>query len=1210
MRCHASTSLFITPLLLIFFLAVTAAAQSINTRVNGTVKDPTGAIVAGATVVLMDSATRRESTTTSNDVGFFVFPDVRAGSYIITAERAGFKKAQVSDVMVNVDQPATLNLVLEVGEITETVTTTSAESQAVVNTENAELSTTVLQRQIQDLPLNGRNPLTLAGLQAGVNTSGSNRGASVNGLRGSFTNLTWDGININDNFVRTDSFFGVASPSVVSVSEFTLTTQNGGPGDGLGVAQVKLVTPRGSNVYHGSLFEFHRNDALDANSFINNRSGLPKEKLIQNQFGGNLSGPFVLPRFGEGGPVTWGKDKLFFYVYDEETRVAEGASRLRTVLTSNARNGQFTYRRQDNEQLQTVNLLGMANLTKDPRTAALIALTPLPNSAETGDDLNYSGFRFNSSAPSTDRLFGFRIDFDATERHRFEASYSRLSSDFPNDVFNDIGEVFPGLPGGGQSSIRPRGAFAWNWSPSPNWNNEVRAGFNNYDVEFVNREPFADGFQVTIPLVSNPVQNFQPQGRDVFVKEAMDNTTWVRGSHVHRFGGNLRLLKVLPFNDAGKLPVYTLAFGAGNNNPLDPALFPGGISTTNFNNAGSILALLAGPVDSASQTFQVKDRTSGFVPNLGELRDLRNYDIGLYFNDSWRARRNLTLNFGLRWEFQSVPAEHEGLALLPSGGLTELSNPNALLDFAGSGTGRPFFKSDFNDFAPSFSFAWDPWGNGKTSIRGGYSISYVIDNNITTVRNAFRGNDGLSQGVTLNGISGTISGAGRVPVAAPAFKVPRTIAENIVLDSGSALFAIDPDFRTPYVQQWNIGIEREIMRDTAFEVRYVGNHGIKLTRGLDLNQVRVLDNGFLEDFRRAEFNLTNCGRLNPTAAQCANRQALQLLPTFGLAGFLTSGTVIGIVRNGEVGELASFYYLNRNFFLNGANGGDPTLTPSFFARTNPNAFVVDVIGNGSYSNYHGLQMEIRRRFSRGLSFQANYTFSKAFSDFEGSQTSFSPLLDLGIGGVVEKRRISDDITHVVKANAVYELPFGSGERFLHEGGVLNKLVGGWSVNGIFRWQSGEPISIVSARGTLNRRGRSGINSVNSALTIDALKGNTGLFFDPTTGQPLMFDPALIAAVRSNPNDNQFLTNPASGTLGSLQLTPLSGPSRLDLDMSLIKRTYLGESTNIEFRAEAFNVLNHTNFDIGQSQNINSANFGRITGAFDPRILQFAIKLNF
>lgn len=1185
-------------------LFITAAySQALNTSVNGSVRDAQGAAIIGATVVLTDNATQTARTTTTNDSGFFAFNDVRQGQYMVTVEATGFKKTSITGVQVNVDQAATVNVELEVGQVTETVTVSASDAQTIVNTENAQIKNTVQERQINDLPLNGRNPLTLAGLQAGVNTSGSNRSAAVNGLRGSFTNLTWDGININDNFVRTDSFFGVAAPSVVSVSEFTLTTQNNGPTDGLGVAQVKLVTPRGTRDFRGSFFEYHRNDALDANSFFNNRSGLEKEKLIQNQFGFNIGGPFLFPNFGNGGPTWFGKDKLFFYAFYEGTIVREDASVNRSVLTNAARQGQFTYRRLDNGQLQTVNLLDYTNLPLDPYIQNLLALTPTPNNFEnnaTGQ--NFGGFRFNSPAGSDSHLWGFRLDFDASEKHRFEAIYSRFKFDFPNDTFNGIGEQFPGLPGAGQGGPRPRGSFAWIWSPTSSINNELRGGFNFYNADFLNTEQFADGFQLSLPLITNPVQNFLPQGRNVKVYEIIDNASYIRGNHFIRFGGNYRYLQVLPFNDVGIFPNYTVAFGAGNANPLNqnsPTQFPGGINSTNFGTATSILALLTGVIDSGTQTFNVRDRSSGFVPNLGENRDLRNFNIGVYVGDTWRIRDNLTINLGLRYEFISVPTEANGLALLPVGGLEGLNDPNAVLEYAGT-SDRPFFNTDWNNFAPTFSFAWDPFRDGKTSIRGGYGISYVIDNSITTVRNAFRANDGLTQGRTINGISGTVSGGGRVPVLPPPFMVPRTIADNIVLDSGSALFTIDPDFATPYVQQWNISVSREIFKDTAVELRYVGNHGVKLTRGIDVNQVKIFGNGFLEDFRRAEANFANCqGVLNPDPQVCSAAQPLQLLPRFGLAGFLTSGTVRGYVANGEVGELASFYYLNRDFFLNGAFGGDPSLTPAFFARANPNAFVADYVGNGSYSNYHGFQAEVRRRLSDGLYFQANYTFSKAFSDFEGSQTSFNGLLDLVAGGAVEKRRISDDITHVVKANAIYELPFGPGKRFLGDG-IIGKILGGWSIGGLMRWQSGEPISIVSARGTLNRRGRSGANTVNTNLSIQEIQSNTGIYFDPNTGQPRIFPVGF---------DSNF-SNPPSGTLGTLQLTPVSGPSNLFVDMSLIKRTYLTERMNVEFRIEAFNVLNKTNFNVGQTQNINSNSFGFITSTFDPRILQLAAKFNF
>jgi len=708
---------------------------------------------------------------------------------------------------------------------------------------------------------------------------------------------------------------------------------------------------------------------------------------------------------------------------------------------------------------------------------------------------------------------------------------------------------------------------------------------------------------LTFPISSNPTQNFLQQGRDVSVKEIIDNAGFVSGNHSFRFGGNFRYLQVVPFNDGGILPTYAIGFGTGNPNPLlstSAAQFPGGIGSTDFTNASSILALLNGVIDSGSQTFNVESRDSGFVQGLGTRRDIRNYNIGVYGGDTWRALENLTLNFGLRYEFISVPTVVNGLALMPTNGESDLRNPNAILDFAGNKE-RPFFKTDWNNFAPSLSFAWDPFKDGKTSIRGGYAVSYVIDNNISTVENAFSSNSGLEAGRTIRGISGTVSGTGLVPISPPTFQVPRPIALNIANNSGQALFAFEDEFDTPYVQQWNIGISREILNDTAIEVRYVGNRGIGLTRGIDLNQVRIFDNGFIEDFRRAQFNLANCaGRLNPTAAQCAGRQPLQILPRFGLGGFLTNGTVINLVNTGQVGELAAFYFLRRTTFLNGANGGDASLTPSFFAGANPNVFVADLYTNGSFSNYHGLQAEVRRRLRNGLYFQANYTFSRAFSDFEGSSANFAGLLDNATGGSVEKRRITNDITHVFKANAIYELPFGSGKRFLNYDGVLGKIFGGWSINGLMRYQSGEPISIVSARGTLNRAARSGSNTVNTDLTVQDIQSNTGLYFDPVTGQPRLFPVGF---------ETNF-SNPTVGTLGNLQLTPVSGPKVLFTDMSLIKRTYFTETINVELRLEAFNVLNRTNFNVGQTQNINSPTFGFLTSTFDPRILQFAAKFNF
>jgi hypothetical protein len=1196
----------------IFVLLLGAAAalgQTTSSEVNGSVKDEAGAAIAGATVRLIDDATKTEVTGTSNSDGRFTFANVRPGTYTVVAEQPGFKRQEIQTVKVDVGVPATVNFALAPGEVTETVTITSADAQSVINTTNAELSTTVGQRQINDLPLNGRNPLDLAALQPGVAAGATNRTATINGQRGTFSNITWDGININDPYIREDSLYGAGGQSVPGVAEFTLTSQNSGPSDGLGVAQIKLVTPRGSSEYHGSVFEYHRNDALDANTFFNNANGIEKPQLIRNQFGFHLGGPFRLPRFGEGGPLSMGRNKLFFYGYYEGTIERTGIELDRTVLTQAARTGAFTYRRADNGQFQTVNLLTLTGRTTNPLSTQLVGLTPLPNDLSVGDQRNFAGFNFNSPGGSDSHLWGFRIDYDHSERHRFEVIWSQFHFNLPNDPFNDIGEPFPGLPGGGQRSIRPRLSAAWNWTPTASLNNELRFGFFRNNPNFTTAE-LSRSYQVTFPLISDPEQNFQPQGRNVATYEIIDNAGKAVGSHFLQFGGNLRFVHVDPFNFGGAVPQYLVGFnGVTTQNPLEGVSFPGGISTSDFDTASSVLAILTGSVESGTQTFNAATPTSGFVPGQIQQNKFRNWNLGAYVGDSYRFRENLTINLGLRYEFISVPKDITGLTLLPRGGVEAVLDPNAVVDFA-SGGGRPFFNNDFNNFAPTVSFAWDPFRDGKTSIRGGYGISYVIDNNITTLQNAAAfGNDGLSTTITDNEVSGNISAPS--VIAAPTFQVPRSTRLSFEENPVSALFTIDPNLRTPYVQQWNIGIERELFRNTAFEVRYVGNRGTKLTRGIDLNQQNIFAGGFLEDFNRARFNMANCGgNPNPTQQQCPGRQALQVLPNFGPFAFFSTQPI----TSGQPSALLDFYVQFKEFFFP-EYGGFGTIPISTFLP-NPNTYAADVVTNASFSTYNALQTEVRRRYSGGLDFQANYTWSKNLTDYEGGQTNFEAYQDLTQGAALEKRRGRNDLTHVFKANAGYELPFGTGKRWLSDG-FASKALGGIKLTGIFVAQSGRPVSITSQLQTLNRGSRANRNTVDSTLSNSELQSRTGLFFDPTTGRPLLFDPALIAAVRANPYNNAFLTNPQPGRAGSLGLTPVSGPGYWTVDLGLIKRTHITETVNLEFRAEAFNVFNHTNFFLPVDgttemvrQNINSATFGQITQTFDPRILQFAVKLNF
>jgi hypothetical protein len=268
------------------------------------------------------------------------------------------------------------------------------------------------------------------------------------------------------------------------------------------------------------------------------------------------------------------------------------------------------------------------------------------------------------------------------------------------------------------------------------------------------------------------------------------------------------------------------------------------------------------------------------------------------------------------------------------------------------------------------------------------------------------------------------------------------------------------------------------------------------------------------------------------------------LRLFGRRGFYTNATgstldaaIVNLIRQGQVGEVVQTYVNARATYLTpGTNRA--VLSPGFFLRANPEAGAVDLISNGSFSNYNALQAEIRRRLRSGVYFQTNYTWSRGFTDFDGSDSNFSALLDLEKRTALEKKRITNDVTHIFRSNGVYELPFGPGKSWL-QSGLASRLLGGWQVSGIFEARTGRPISFVSNRGTVNRQGRSARNSAITSLSREELQDRTGLFFDPATGRPLFVDPSLIGPDgRGNP---QLLQNPGAGQYGTLQLTPVSGP---------------------------------------------------------------------
>ncbi len=401
----------LVPILLAAFIP--ASAQVLTSRVDGTIRDQSGAVLPGVSVTLTNVDTNAAEEAVTSDIGLYVFPQIPRGAFRLTAQLPGFKTAVVEGVRVELATPATVDVVLEVGGLDEMVTVSAALAQSVINQTNAEINTNLNREQVKELPLNGRNVTQLALTQAGVTSVGGARSASINGTRGTFNNFTLDGINNQDTFIRTDSLFGVIPVQESFIQEINITTANSEVDAGLGASQTQFVTRSGSNEFHGELFYYHQNDALNATDFFNNAAGVPKERLLNHQYGFNVGGPIL-------------KDKLFFFFNYEREPSPSTASVVRSVLTNSARAGNFTYVRQDTGELATLNLFELTGLTPDPVIQSLIGLTPPPNDATVGDGRNTAGFRFNSPDSSTGEWVVFRGDYEINSSHSFTGTFHQF----------------------------------------------------------------------------------------------------------------------------------------------------------------------------------------------------------------------------------------------------------------------------------------------------------------------------------------------------------------------------------------------------------------------------------------------------------------------------------------------------------------------------------------------------------------------------------------------------------------------------------------------------------------------------------------------------------------------------------------------------------------------------------------------------------------
>lgn len=1148
-------------------LTVSVAAQVSETaaQINGVVTDSTGAIIPGATVVVINNETREQRRVQSNEDGIYVATPLSPGAYTITVEQANFKRYEQTNVVLNATDRRPINIVLEPGLPTETVTVVGNDVTGVQDSPTGQ--TLISGTQVVEIPLNNRDFTKLLELVPGVSSSLDDETAlgltnrfdvSINGMRRNSVNVFVDGVSNTD---VGSNITQLSTPTIDSIREFKVLTSNytaevGRSGGGT----VTLVTKGGGNEFHGSIYDFARNDRFNANSFFNNRRGrradgspvAPTPRLRYHNFGGTFSGPVMIPRFGEGGPAFWsGRDRTFFFFSHEQRRITRGITeQLATVPRAAERGGDFSaslgsnlfrttagtgscttpgvgtcsntpilvtdtngniiqarsgmiFRPTDN-RAYAGNIIPTGEL--DPIALSLLSIFPLPNS---GANL----FTHTPINALKTRQETVRID------HNFNPNW-RLFGRYTHDlnITQEPGGLFANtaLPNVTTTDTRiPGMTFVASVTGvlSPTVVNEATYNFSSNLIgsQVVGRsrdtdvpgaaaipEAFPENNAGVIPQISiTGISNINTlQGFNIAYKNHVfrDVLTWTRGNHTFKFGGEVS------FESKDE-----------NANNITQGLF----GFTGVRTRGT-----SGTISLTQTGVALADFLLGRADNYTEDRidvtvNLRFGRREFFVQDTWKLRPNLTLDIGVRYQY-FVPITDENniltsfdpalynRAAVPActtAACTSLvrGTGNELNGIAVAGStsrfGRSIYPSDKNNFSPRVGFAWDPFMKGKTIIRAGYGLYY--DQVLVGIfeQNAFV-NPPFNDRATFSGASVTLSN----PTGGALGSLP-------VRD----LIASAPDFQTPIIQQWSVGIQHEVFRNAVAELSYVGTKGDHLIRPMDINYPQPAD---------------------------VNR--------VGLANANTVRPFLGYRR-------------------------------------------IQWRETSARSRYHGMLSSFSYRMASGVTLTGSYTFSKNLTDATNDRDAVDfPQNPLNLRAEYAEARTSRP--HIFSASYVYELPFFSRDRNPWKRAIL----GGWQIAGITDIASGQPVArVVTGVSTI-----AATTGFYPNVVSDPNGGRAGTI-DPATGLPFIFDPSAFVA-------------PPAGTYGNAPRSFARLFGRNQTNLTLTKNVYFDRErrTRLQLRAEAFNVFNHTQF-IGAGTTLSTTStFGLPTGTRLPREFQFGAKLSF
>lgn len=1123
--------------------------------INGTVTDPSGAVIPGASVSATNEATNLIRETATAGDGTYSVVSLAPGIYNITIAKPGLKTLKFAAVTLTVDQALTLDAKLELSSAAQTVLVEGT-NIVPINTTDSQVSNVVDEKQIAALPLILRDPYQLVLLTPGTTyTNTGTLGFSVNGGRDRNNNFLLDGTNNNDPGVPGS---GLLTLNPDSTEEFRVITDGYLPEFGRNSSSViDIITRSGTNSFHGDIYYFGRWNALGARDFFNTPDTGRQSPYVRNTFGTSIGGPVI-------------KNKVFFFFNYEGNRFATATTSVATVPDAAFKTGDFTFVDQSQNPPVSVPIdvstPGSANnrfgLVLDPQAQKILNFYPAPNGPDVVQGISSQYFFGDTDLNNASNYLG-KVDYLITPRNTLSVRYlANKGSDNGGST-----NVLPGIGGDSFSGLTQSLSGHLATTISPTIQNDFYASGNRSFQSFTCNgistidslslagvDAFGRGRDWDLPGFTQvgcvALGDSNGQDRPFGTYNIGDNVTWTKGRHTLKFGYEFGDNYSNDFDNFStrSTPNFMIFSNTGTSSLAN---------TTPFSNPtveDAVWGLLGGVFnESQTQLFN----TAGTRISSDE-RGFRERDMATFFQDQFKVKSNFTLNIGLRYEWNGVPwvirdqltsATPEALAGPPPIQFVQVTR----------GGPNPLYVNDVKGFEPRIGFAWDPFKDGKTSIRAGFG--YFRDRQFFNLTGDTRANPPFSLpyvNSVFNDIGpGAADQISNIPIP------PTQPAPGSSLPQFAQAFpaTISPDFRVPYVQQRSFGVQRQLGGHFVLEVNYVGNKANRLLRVVDGNP--------------------------PIPALVAKLRAFCSVPNpYQCVDSPTADPSVETVQG-------AFLYL-------GADVTNPATNMPFLpfdAVNNSAAFHSNEVASIAQSNYNALQTTLNKQFSHGMSFQVNYTWAHAIDDASDAflpqegQTVF-PANSNELKR--EKGNSSFDVRNRAVINYIAELPYGRGKNRLNSG-FVGRALEGWSWSGIATLQSGFPFEIFAP----------GIDSDGTGATQRA-----SFATNPT------LVPVTSPITQTGPNLGLF-TFPLFGGPGNVRRNTYYGPSYKNFDMVIAKNTKITERFTLEFRSEFYNVFNHPNFQqpdnfitdgalFGQS----SAEVGRNDGTTGARQLQFGMKLHF